>query len=588
MPPEDGTILEGSSPEEGPSEGVPVDGSTILEGGVDSTIIEGAQARAEASFNLVPGGQFQEYTLQNPLQVTSGEADLWFIADSGGKEHVLKLYRYGIKPKQEIAEKIKALGYEHVVTIEESGEVSGRYYEVLEKIEHGDLDDYAGGKPLAEEQLKVVVGELGSAVAHMHEVGIIHRDIKPANILVRTLEPLDLVMTDFGISSVSEVSLHMTSVNRTALYSAPEAINGVVARSSDWWCVGVILLKLLQGKHPLEGLNEQAITFQLVTKGVKVPEEISGDWQLLLKGLLTRDPDNRWAWAQVEQWLGGKRDIATQYEGDQKEEKSYSYQPYKFKGKEHYLAEELAVALGEDWEAGKKDFGRGMIKAWVEGQLSDQDLTRELYDIVEDEKLDGDEKLSAGLMVMAKELPMFWKGDVVNRDWLVGNPEEAVQISNSRLLHYYGLHRSEDELKLEEIAERVKDADGDKELEGPVRDLIINLAIDPEHPLKMGEDIIDSQEWMAANPREAVKIFEGRLPGWQKRLTGKTSLIDARDARKAWWEAIKAHGVGGYGPKGKLAGSGSQTLSPNRIDELILQSEEEREIRFRRFCGEFK
>ncbi|SVC23448.1 uncharacterized protein METZ01_LOCUS276302, partial [marine metagenome] len=341
MPPEDRTILEGAMPEgKGGSGSVPADGSTIVEGtgggAGDSTIIEGVQARAEASINLVEGGQFLEYTLQKPLQVTSGEADLWFIADTEGKEYVLKLYRFGIKPKKEIAEKIRTLGYEHVVTVEESGESSGRSYEVLEKIEHGDLDKYAGGKPLEEGQLKVVVEELGSAVAHMHEADIIHRDIKPANILVRTLDPLDLVMTDFGISSMSDVSLHMTSVNRTALYSAPEAINGVVAKGSDWWCVGVIILKLLQGKHPLEGMTEQAITFQLVTKGIEVPEEIGQDWQLLLKGLLTRDPDKRWAWGEVEQWLEGKQDIATHYEGDQKEEKQYDYRPYKLHGREIY------------------------------------------------------------------------------------------------------------------------------------------------------------------------------------------------------------------------------------------------------------
>ena len=575
MPPDDRTIVEGSSPDGSSTGGTPGDGSTIIEGASadSSTIIEGTQARAEASFNLVPGGQFQGHTLLKPLQVTSGEADLWFIADAQGKEYVLKLYRYGIKPKKEITERIRSLGYEHVVTIEESGEVSGRHFEILEKIEHGDLDEYAGDKPLEEEQLKVVVEELGSAVAHLHEAGIIHRDIKPANILVRTLEPLDLVMTDFGISSISDVSLHMTSVNRTALYSAPEAINGVVAKGSDWWCVGIIFLKLLLGKHPLEGMTEQAITFQLVTKGVKVPEEISEDWKLLLKGLLTRDPDNRWAWSEVEQWLGGKRDIATQYEGDQKEEKSYRYQPYTFNREEYYLAGELAVSLGEDWEAGKKDFARGMIRTWVEAQLADQDLTRGLYDITEDEGLDGDEKLSAGLMVMATDLPVFWKGEVVSRDWLVGNPEETVKFSHSRLLHYYDLHRSEDELKLGEIAVRVKEVSEDQELQGEERDLVVTLAVNPEHPLKLGEDIIDSQEWMAANPGEAMKILKGPLSAWQERLTGKRSLIEARDGCKAWSDAVLALGV---------------PVDENQVDELILQSEEERNARFKALWQKFE
>ncbi|MDP7052240.1 MAG: hypothetical protein QF600_09965, partial [Verrucomicrobiota bacterium] len=99
------TIIEGAGGAAG--------GATIIEGAAGgSTIIEGAQARAEASLNLVPGGKFEEYTLQEPLRVTSGEADLWFIADSQGTGYVLKLYRYGIKPKKEITEKIRSLGHD--------------------------------------------------------------------------------------------------------------------------------------------------------------------------------------------------------------------------------------------------------------------------------------------------------------------------------------------------------------------------------------------------------------------------------------------------------------------------------------------
>jgi serine/threonine protein kinase len=233
MPDDDRTILEGATPEEeSRSEGTPGDSSTIIEGvsSDSSTIIEGTQARTEAGFNLVPGGQFQGHTLLKPLQVASGEADLWFIADAQGKEYVLKLYRYGIKPKKEITEKIRALGHQHSVRVIADGATSGRSFEILEKIEHGDLTRFVTGQPLPDEWLREVLKELGIAVAHLHQVGILHRDIKPANILVRSVEPLDLVLTDFGISSLSDGSLHMTTVNRTAAYCAPEAMQGVVGR----------------------------------------------------------------------------------------------------------------------------------------------------------------------------------------------------------------------------------------------------------------------------------------------------------------------------------------------------------------------
>jgi len=564
MPPDDRTILEGATPEEeGGSGGMPADGSTIIEGAgaapVGSTIIEGAHARAEASLNLVPGGQFLEYTLLQPLQVTSGEADLWFIADSQGTEHVLKLYRYGIKPKKEITEKVKALGYEHSVRVITDGTASGRVYEVLEKIENGDLTRFATGQGLPEDWLKEALKELGLAVAHLHHAGILHRDIKPANILVRSLEPLDLILTDFGISSLSDASLHMTTVNRTASYCAPEAMQGVVAKASDWWSVGVIVLEMLQGRHPFAGMDERAVNFQLVAKGIKIPEELGKDWQLLLKGLLTRDPDHRWSWDQVAGWLEGKRDMPVYYQEEQPAQ-AHSHKPYKINEKECYAAEELAVELGEDWEAGKANFGRGMITSWVEGQLSDQGLAVSLHEISENEGLDADEKLSAALMVMAPELPPFYEGEVVSQEWLANNPARAVEVCESSLPQLQARYRPKGEPNLAKITERVvqviKDKDGSgQRLTGSVRDLVISMAVDPAYPIKLYDEPISTMEWMAANPKQAVQILEGPLPTWQAKLTNETSLKKALDGLEQWRGAVEQTGV---------------EVEAHKVDELVL------------------
>ena len=204
MPDHDLTIREG-----GPQTEV-----TVREGGpqTDVTVREGSSAGG-LHLNLVPGGVFLSYQLVKPLEVTSGEADLWFI-EKGGTQYVLKLYRYGIKPKADMTAKLQALAAEHVVKVEEHGVFGNRAYEVLEKIGHGDLRGLA--KPCAQEQLKEVLRELGEAVAHLHKEGILHRDLKPANILMRSVEPLDLVLTDFGIASLGGVDLHLTNANRTA------------------------------------------------------------------------------------------------------------------------------------------------------------------------------------------------------------------------------------------------------------------------------------------------------------------------------------------------------------------------------------
>ena len=75
-------------------------------------------------------------------------------------------------------------------------------------------------------------------------------------------------------------------------------------------------------------MDERAVNFQLVAKGIQVPDELGEEWQLLLKGLLTRDPDKRWSWEQVRGWLEGRRDMPVYYQGEQSAQ-VHSHKPYK-------------------------------------------------------------------------------------------------------------------------------------------------------------------------------------------------------------------------------------------------------------------
>ena len=79
----------------------------------------------------------------------------------------------------------------------------------------------------------------------------------------------------------------------TPLYWSPEAFTQIVGRESDFWSLGIIVLEILLGRHPLSGLDMRIIMYTLSTRGIKVPKEIPARYSLLLKGLLTRDPHRR-------------------------------------------------------------------------------------------------------------------------------------------------------------------------------------------------------------------------------------------------------------------------------------------------------
>ena len=229
-----------------------------------------------------------------------------------------------------------------------------------------------------------------------------------------------------------DISLHVTSVSRTAAYSAPEAMTGVVSKASDWWSVGVMVMELLRGAHPFAGLDERAVNFQLVTRGIELPSNLPPDWALLVKGLLTRDHAKRWGPEQVRAWLEGRRNLTVHYTAAAAG--VIGQKPYRFQGREYGDAASLAGALAEQWEDGVKHWGRGYVLQWIEKQLEDQDMAIRLHEVQDNAGLKTLElQLAAAVLVMNAELPLNYKGELVTLDWLGSNWEAGRQVLDSAL-----------------------------------------------------------------------------------------------------------------------------------------------------------
>lgn len=133
------------------------------------------------------------------------------------------------------------------------GDVDGRPYLVMERIEGPALVDFARRAPLPAAQAALLVGAVASALHELHRQNVIHLDLKPANVLFRPSG--EAVLIDFGLARRGDlpdlVDEEFHAAVGTGAYIAPEQLlGGRNDPRSDLFALGVVAYQLATGARP--------------------------------------------------------------------------------------------------------------------------------------------------------------------------------------------------------------------------------------------------------------------------------------------------------------------------------------------------
>ena len=193
------------------------------------------------------------------------------------------------------------LQHPHIVPIYSVGEASGVHYYAMQWIDGHSLEKHPSSqwnlnhcKPFLDAAI-----DIGLAIQHAHDCGILHRDIKPSNLLMDHLGKV--WVADFGLARrMHDQSLTLTGeVIGSVNYMSPEqAMGKPVDERTDIYSLGVTFYEMLTGHQAFRGRTYQETLRQIEHDAPALPRKfvsaIPFDLETVVLKAMSKDREDRY------------------------------------------------------------------------------------------------------------------------------------------------------------------------------------------------------------------------------------------------------------------------------------------------------
>ena len=202
-------------------------------------------------------------------------------------------------------ELIAEIDHPNVVHIHDLGVGDDHAHIAMEYLDGGDLR-HKLKTGLNKSQAVSYLKQIASALARIHEVGILHRDLKPGNIMLRSDDSVALI--DFGLAKRMRLRMELTDEGEifgTPYYMSPEQGHAEsVDHRSDIYSLGIIFYEMLTGKKPFRADTAMGILYLHAKTPVPLLPPRLAEYQALINMMLAKKPEDRLQSAdEVVEWV---------------------------------------------------------------------------------------------------------------------------------------------------------------------------------------------------------------------------------------------------------------------------------------------
>ena len=258
--------------------------------------------------------EYGEYEVVAPL-ARGGMGGVYLAAHEATRERVaLKVVDRHLANHPEVVERLHAehrlassASHPGLVRIREARTTAdGMPYLVMEYLDGETLGAIADRGPIELSAAVAISAQVASAVAALHDAGVMHCDIKHDNVFVLDGGAWPRVkVIDFGVSRGIDEVIEDGTIAGTPWCMAPEQWRGRPQPASDVYALGCLLYDLTTGSPPFDGSLPALMTAHLEQRPARpswlaaMPIELE---RIILRAL-AKAPEDRPSMAEVAREL---------------------------------------------------------------------------------------------------------------------------------------------------------------------------------------------------------------------------------------------------------------------------------------------